>query len=216
MLQMNCPHCNEEIKSNFLADLKTVECNNCKSNIPVQDVFIITRQFTVKREDFLDQKYRFQRLLNEVEKDLLLIENKSDASKAGLENLQQLHLSLHELLDGARNSYRMELPSDLYVEVSALSRIYRGRLLNLSAEGCSIAFETIDAMPRKKSELFIEFFFPGAPELLKTTATVMWTNAQSQSDNSKLAVIGVNFIGMDESTRKSIWNYIYTHASAAT
>ena len=149
MLQMNCPNCKGVVRSRLLADLSTVECGQCKENVPVKDVFIITQYFTVNREEFLSQTFRFQRLLRDVEKDLHSMASDKVASVRSMENLEHLHSSLHELLDGARDSYRMEIPRDLYVEVTALSRVFRGKLLNLSAHGCSIEFEMLDALPRK-------------------------------------------------------------------
>ena len=208
MLQMSCPHCKGVVRSRLLADVSTVECDQCKESIPVRDVFITTQYFTVNREEFLNQTFRFQRLLRDVEKDLISMADDKVASMRSIENLEQLHSSLHELLDGARDSCRMEIPRDLYVEVTALSKVFRGKLLNLSAEGCSIEFEMCDVLPRKKTEIIMEFFFSGLAELLKVNAEVMWTNEQLQDNGSRYATIGVAFIAMDEHTRKCIWDYI--------
>jgi hypothetical protein len=196
----------------LLADITTVECDQCKESIQVKDVVITSQYFTVNRKEFLNQTFRFQRLLRDVEKDLLSMADDNVASTRSIENLEQLHSSLHELLDGARDSYRMEIPRDLYVEVTALSRVFRGKLLNLSADGCSIEFEMCDVLPRKKTEIVMEFFFSGLSELLKTKAEVMWTNGQSRDNGPSRATIGVAFISMDEHTRKCIWDYIHDNA----
>ena len=200
MLQMSCPKCKGVISSQLLADVSTIECFLCKEDILVKDVLIKAKYFTVNREAFLNQTFRYKSLLRKVEADRLLLANDKNASINSIENLEQLRTSLHELLEGARDKYRMEIPRDLYVEVTALSRIFRGMLLNLSADGCSIEFERFDSIPQKNSEIIVEFFFPALSELLKTNAKVAWTSEQKQDNGSKFAVIGVVFI--------DIFNYI--------
>lgn len=208
MLQMNCPICKGVVNSQFLAEVPTIECKQCKESIPVRDVFITTPYFTISREDFINRTFRFQRLLREVERDRLLMANDLSASAKSIKSLEQFHTSLHELLDGARDCYRLEIPSDLFVEVNALSRILRGTLLNLSAVGCSIEFIRFDAIPREKSEINVEFFFPGLSEILNCYAKVIWTNKKVQDDGSTTARIGVTFTKMSENTRNCIWDYI--------
>ena len=84
MLQMDCPNCDGVIKSQFLADLSTIECDQCKSTIPVKDVFVSTKSFVMHREDFLNRTFRFQKLLREVEKELLLMTNNKEVSQKAL------------------------------------------------------------------------------------------------------------------------------------
>lgn len=208
MLQMSCPNCNGVVSSLFLADVETVECSQCKKNIPVSNITITAQHFTVNREDFLRRTFRFQRLLREVEKDLLLMSKDQGTSKKSMEKLEQFRDSLQELLDGARDSYRMEIPSDLYVEVNAQNNIIRGKLLNLSAEGCSIELLMYDTIPRKGSEVNIEFFFPESSEALNTRAKVIWSNGQLRKNDSESATVGLTFTKLNETTRDTIWNYI--------
>jgi hypothetical protein len=212
MLQMSCPNCKGVVNSHFLAEVTTIACGQCKANIPVQDVYIATPYFTIHRDDFVNRTFRFQKLLRDVEIERLLQAKDHTASAKSIECLEQFHSSLHELLDGARDSYRLEIPSDVYVEVNALSRIIRGKLLNLSVDGCSIGFEKIETVPREKSELNIEFFFNGLAEILNTQAKVLWTKKQPEADGSLSTSIGVTFTGIDENTRSCIWNYIINNS----
>lgn len=208
MLQMSCPNCKGVVNSHFLAEVTMIECSQCRENIPVQDVYIATPYFTIHRDDFVNRTFRFQKLLREVEMERILLANNITASAKSIECLELFHSSLHDLLDGARDSYRLEIPSDVYVEVNALSRILRGKLLNLSVDGCSIGFENIETVPREKSELNIEFFFNGLAEILKAQAKVLWTKKQLQGEGSLSTSIGVTFTDIDENTRNCIWNYI--------
>ncbi len=208
MLQMSHPKCKGVVNSHFLAEITTIECSQCRENIPVQDVYIATPYFTIDRDDFVNRTFRFQKLLRDVESERLLLAKDRTASAKSIECLEQFHASLHELLDGARDCYRVEIPSDIYVEVNASSRVIRGKLLNLSAEGCSIGFEKIETVPREKTELNIEFFFNGLAEILKVQAKVLWTRKQTEAEGFLSISIGVRFTDIDENTRSCIWNYI--------
>ena len=213
MLQMDCPNCAGVIKSQFLADLSTIECGQCNRTIPVKDVFITTKSFVMHREDFLNRTFRFQKLLREVEKELLLMTNNKEVSPRSLESLEQFYSSLQELLAGARNSYRMEIPGALHVEITDGKRKFEGKLLNLSTEGASIEFLESDKPPRIKSEINILLPFPVFSEHLYTRARIVWT--REQSDNKRHHIIfGVTFTGIDENTQNCIWNYILDNAPA--
>lgn len=214
MLQMDCPNCKGVIKSHFLVDLSTIECDQCKQNVPVDNVFITTNYFTIHRDDLVNRTFRFQKLLREVEKELLLMAENKEVSIKSRESLDQFYSSLQELLDGARDSYRLELCCDLFVEIHDKDRIINGKLVNLSTKGGSIEFEAIDKVPRKRSELKIEFSFPGSSERLCINAKVVWTKEKKKDGGSHFAIIGVTFIDIDETTRSCIWNYLLDHTPA--
>jgi hypothetical protein len=208
---MNCPNCKGVIKSQFLADVSSIECGQCKQNLPVKDVFIATEYFTIHREDFLNRTFRFQKLLREVEKERTLMANNIEVSKTSLESLDHFYASLQELLAGARNSYRMEIPCDLYVEVISKNRKIKGKLMNLSTEGGSIELLEFDKIPRKKSDLEIKFSIPELSRTLFIHAKVVWTKEQITASGS-CAMIGVTFVNLEENTRNCIWNYILDNA----
>jgi hypothetical protein len=212
MLQINCPDCKGVIKSPFLTDVKNIECGQCKNIIPVKDIFITTKSFTMHREDFLNRTFRFQKLLREVEKELLLMSRDKNVSTKSLESLEKFHSSLQELLSGARNNYRMEIPCNLYAEVNHCNRTNKGKLLNLSMAGASIELIGSDIVPRKKSGVDIVLSFPEQSEHLHTNAKVVWTKELVNDDGPQSAIIGVNFINTDEHTRSCIWNYILDNA----
>ncbi len=212
MLQMNCPDCKGVIKSPFLTDVTNIECGQCKNIIPVKDIFITTKSFTMHREDFLNRTFRFQKLLREVEKELLLMSRDKNVSTKSLESLEQFHSSLQELLTGARNNYRMEIACNLFVEVNDCKTTTKGKLLNLSMAGASIELIASDKVPSKKSRVDIVITFPEQSEHLHANAKVVWTKEVFNDDGPQSAIIGVTFIDTDEHTRSCIWNYILDNA----
>ena len=212
MLTMNCPNCNTNVSSEILADVSTIECDHCKENIEIKDVFITTPHFTINREDFFKQTKRYKRILEDVENELLSLANDKGATPKRIKDLEQFHLSLHELLDGARGSYRLEIPTNFYVEVSDQNGILRGRLLNLSADGCSIELLMLDTLPRINTVLRIEFFFPELTDFLVTRSRVVWANEPLENNGLKRAIIGTSFLDMGEAARQSILDYIINNA----
>jgi hypothetical protein len=214
MLQMNCPNCQGLIKSQFLAEVSTIECGQCEKKVTVEDVFITSEHFTLPRGDFLNRTFRFQKLLREVEKERLLMANNSEVAAKSIESLDQFSSSLQELLVGARNSYRMEISSGLYVEVNHNNRKSKWKLVDLSTEGCSIELKVYDKFPRKKAEVKIEFFLSELSPQLHTDARVIWTNEQTNDDGTKHVTIGAIFVDMDEDTHNHIWEYILDNAPA--
>jgi hypothetical protein len=211
MLQMHCPNCKEVIKSPFLAEVSSLECSQCKEIVEVKDVYIATKNFTMHREDFLNRIFRFEKLLREVEKEKLLLANSKSVSAKSVESINQFYSSLQELLVGARNCYRLEVPCDLRVELDDNNYILEGRVLNLSTEGALIGFRTTDNLPRKKSVLKIKFSLPGSSQKLSAQAKVVWHKGQSEDQKSQPA-IGVTFIGLNDDSHESIWNYILKNA----
>lgn len=212
MLQMDCPSCNGVIQSQFLADVSTIACDRCKKTIPVQDVFVTTKSFVMHREDFLNRTFRFQKLLREVEKELLLLTNNKQTSPKSLESLEIFYASLQELLAGARNNYRMDILSDVSVEIIDGNNQCKGRLLNLSTAGASIELTTFTKLPHIKSVVDIVFPFPEFSEHLYARARVVWTKDQANKDRPHDAIIGATFVDMDENSQNCIWNYILDNA----
>lgn len=212
MLQMDCPSCNGVIQSQFLADVSMIECDRCQKTIPVKDVFVTTKSFVMHREDFLNRTFRFQKLLREVEKELLLMTNNQEASPKSLESLEQFYASLQELLAGARSSYRMDVLSDVSVEIIDGKSQCKGRLLNLSTAGASIELITFVKLPRIKSVVDLVLPLPEFSEHLYVRARVVWTKDQSNNDSPHHAVIGATFVDMDENSQNCIWNYILDNA----
>lgn len=212
MLQMNCPNCNGVIQSQFLADVAIIKCGGCLETVPVKDVFVTTKSFVMHREDFLNRTFRFQKLLREVEKELLLLTNNQQASPKSLQSLEQFYASLQELLAGARNNYRMDILADVKVEIIDGNSQCEGRLLNLSTSGASIELMAFDKLPRIKSVVDIVFPFPEFSEHLYARARIVWTKDQANSDRPHHAIIGATFVDMDENGRNCIWNYILDNA----
>ena len=142
MLQTSCPKCMGTIQSPYLNDLSTVECTDCNESVAVEDVFIATKGFTMHRGDLLNRISRFQRLLREVEKELASMENDDSVSARTRKSVEQFYQTLQELLAGARNHFRLEIPSGLCVEIGE-EELNSAKVTNLSSEGASIACKSM-------------------------------------------------------------------------
>ena len=214
MLQMNCPKCKKLIKSPFLAELSTIECVHCKDSVAVKDVFVKTKSFMIHRDDLLNRIYRYQTLLQEVEKERLLLAKSGEISATTQKNIENFSATLQELLIGARKNFRLEVPSGLSVEIACGSDVYAGRLVNLSTEGASVEFDMLDNLPKNGSAIKMKWQLPEVSAPLSATANVVWQKKLKGENESHLTVFGVKFVRLDEDARSFIWNFIADTASA--
>jgi c-di-GMP-binding flagellar brake protein YcgR len=134
--------------------------------------------------------------------------NNKETSSKSIDSLKQVYSSLQELLAGTRDSYRMEVYCELYVEMNDGNNKSRGKIVNLSTEGASIELLAFDKFPKKKTELDMFFSFNESSELLYSHAKVVWTKEHIKSHESQSTIIGVTFIDIDELAKNCIWNYI--------
>jgi Tfp pilus assembly protein PilZ len=216
MLQMNCPNCCEVIKSPYLAELSSTHCGHCKEDVTVQDVFVATKGFTMHRDDLLKRIARFQKLLEEVEKEIQLFENSETVSKTTQKNIHNFYATLQELLIGARSNFRLEVPDDLPIEMDFKNNKEAGKLVNLSSEGASLEFIGMGERPRNKTEVTLQFVLPDVVEPLSLLAKVVWAREVKKDDGARPIKIGVKFMNLNAEVRDTLWNYIVDKSSVAS
>lgn len=208
MLQINCPHCKSVIKSPFLAEMSSVECNQCKQVVPVANVFIKTRGFTMHRDDLLNRIFRYRSLLREVEKERQLLQKEKNVSPATLRSLEQFYVTLQELLAGARNNFRLPIKFDLFTDIEYGGRKIKGKLTNISCQGISIELDAAAVVPRKNHEVRFPLALPVFDQPRSVTGKVVWVRAPESAPKISRASVGLAFTNLDERTRASIWDYI--------
>ena len=215
MLQMNCPECREVIRSPYLAELSSIECVHCKQAVAVNDVVVATEGSTMHRDDLLNRSPRFQKLLEEVEKEMRLIEGNETASKTTRNSISKFHATLQELLIGARGNFRLKVPHDLFVEMDYNDDKKEGRLVDLSTVGASLEFAALDGQPRNKAEIKLQLALPDVGEQLSLVATIVWVRKVTKDAASQSFQVGVKFVNLDEEIRDILWGYIVAGSSVA-
>lgn len=213
MLQTQCPKCRGVIESPYLAELSSIECSQCKEEVAVTDIFVATKGFTMHRQDLLNRISRFQRLLREVEIERQQMAKEGTASAKSKQSIEQFYTTLQELLAGARNNFRLNMPYDLYLEMDFEDKRSKGKLINLSSEGASIEFEKLDKRPRNKSEIKLQLQLPKFTEPLSLLAKVVWVKDVTNDAASKYCNVGVKFLNLDEKICSGLWNFIVETAS---
>ena len=216
MLQMHCPECKGVIKSPYLAELSSIECDHCKEDVAVKDVFVATEGFTMHRDDLLNRISRFQKLLGEVEKEMQVIEGSETVSKTTRSSINKFYATLQELLVGARSNYRLEIPHGLPIEMEYNNGKRTGRLVNLSTVGASLEFDMSGAPSRNKAEIKLQFALSDAAEPFSLLAKIVWIRKVTKDADSHLFQLGVKFMNLDENVRNVLWNYIFASSSVAS
>ena len=213
MLQINCPKCSAVIKSPYLAELSTTHCKQCNEDVTVENIYVATKGFTMHRDDLLNRIARFQRLLVEVEKEIKLLESQETVSKTTQNNINNFYATLQELLIGARNNFRLDVPDPLSVEMSFKNHRRAGRLINLSSEGASLEFDGPGEKPRNKSEVNLQFALPGVDEPFSILARVVWIREVLKSGKPPEIKVGTRLVNLDEQIRNTVWDYIVANSS---
>jgi len=212
---MNCPECRGVVKSPYLAELSSIECDHCKADVAVKDVFVATEGFTMHRDDLLNRISRFQKLLGEVEKEMQVIEGSENVSKTTRSSINKFYATLQELLTGARSNYRLEIPHGPTVEMDYNSEKSTGRLINLSTVGASLEFDMSGDPPRNKAEIKLQLVLPDVAAPFSLLAKIVWIRKASKDANSKTFQLGVKFMNLDETFRNTLWDYIVANSPFA-
>jgi len=208
MLNMKCPECETTISSPFLAEMGSITCNRCKENVTVNDVFVTTKAFTMHRDTLLKRIRHYRALLNEVEREKMLLRNSDVYSTATQQNLDQNYAALRELLEASRENYRLTISHDLPFSIEWERNTSNGCILNLSTKGAAIKPQKLHGFPQKGSEVKLQFALPDNTEPLSIVAEIAWTGKCEKDEGQNNTTMGVSFINVHEKTRIYIWDYI--------
>lgn len=214
MLKMKCSNCSEFIVSPLLAEIETVSCGHCRQVVPVGNLVVSAQGFTIHREDLLQRLFRYQRLLAEVIKERELMQKCADISAVSKNSVDRFIATLEEVMDGARNNFRLHFSRRLPVQFSLDQRMRTGKLVNLSLQGACIEPEDGDALPKVKSPLSLEFSLSDGSAALSLAGVVVWANRRSRTQAGEHG-IGVRFTSLSGSDRAELWQYIVDHVELA-
>lgn len=200
MLKVECPSCKQWVQSPYLRELDKMECPSCKAEIPLNDIYISAGPFAIYRDVLLKNIFKYSKLLSEAEREL------EDIKKAGkgkpysisADTLQVFIGHLKEMLEGCRAGFRVS--DDSMVSVASGKNSAEGKIVNLSSTGACIDMGAA-GLPAKGSEVDISFrggALPGSG--FKVSAEVVWAGKGGQ--------IGVKFIWVDPSTKKTLLDFI--------
>ena len=206
MLKMKCPKCKEFIVSKLLAEIDQITCNNCQATVPVQDVMVFAKGFTFHRNDLAKRLFRYKSLINEVVQERELLEKNTKASPESKKSLDQFLEALKEVMDGARNSLRLDFSERVEVRFMVNQQPHSGALVNLSTSGACIEADPAAALPQKKNVIKLHFSLPGRKEVFMLDGVVIWTN--KLEGKKEAFAIGVEFKGQDEAVYNALWEFI--------
>lgn len=164
------------------------------------------------RDDLLNRISRFQKLLEEVEKEIQLLKGRENVSKTTQSSINKFYKTLQELLIGARSNYRLEIPQGLATEMDYNGHRRTEKLVNLSTLGASLQLDTSDDLPRNRTEIKLQFDLPDVAEPLSLLGKVVWIRKVPKDETSQLVKIGVKFMNLDDEVRDILWNYIISNS----
>jgi len=206
MLKMECPNCRHQIYSHLLVEVRSVVCKNCKTDVPVRDLYITAKGYTILRSDLIMRMYRYERLLKEAEKEISLMAGGEKTSDETLQSIDRFIATLKEMLEDARNHFRLS-PHQLPANLKFNGRTISGKIVNMSTTGACIEPEDKDLLPGLHEKIELIFSLPGLEELFEIRGKVCWIKKEVKKREFDTG-IGVKFEKLDEKTSARLWLYI--------
>lgn len=206
MLKMECPKCKAPIYSRLLAEITTVYCRKCKTHVPVDDVLISASGYTMFRNDILYRISRYEKLLQEAEKEVIFLGKSGEAASESLKSLRKFIANMNELLDGARDHFRAHLPH-VDVNYGLENNTCSGKLINLSVAGACIEPENIECLPQVNSDIYLDFSLPSISKPFSLKGNVAWIKKGAKNRDFDIG-IGVKFIALNETSRLLLWEFV--------
>ena len=119
-----------------------------------------------------------------------------------------LKVALNMFSKTARDKYRLEMPYNLYIEMSYGGKKRLGRLSNLSTKGACIEFIERGGLPPTNSETRLQLLLPEQYKPFSLGATVVWIRKLTDDTTSRFVKLGVKFKNLDANTYDCIWGFI--------
>ena len=211
---MNCPQCDGAIKSPFLAEIKSVECWQCREEVKVSDVFVSTKGFTMSRGDLISRISHYKKLLAETEHELQATANLGTTATKSQQSDKSFHSILKDLMLGARDNFRLDMPYDLYVELECDGNKRLGKLINICTQGAAIEFVNRQELPQAETEIKLSLLLPESAEPLSLPAKIVWTRKSRKDSQSQHVKIGVHYNSLDKKTHACLWDFIVKTSSS--
>jgi hypothetical protein len=209
MLKMECPKCKGWIHSKILRESNDVFCENCNEDVKVDNVYVSASGYTILKDILNDRVYRYEKLLKEAEKELEVIAEKtSHKGDESVKSINNLVVALKELLEGARNTSRVQLPN-VSAEYEFENHKKRGEIIDLSVTGSCIEIDERGQLPQVKREINLKFSLPDSNKKLSIKGKVVWIKRGVRDRGSKTA-IGIKFEELSDEVRTLIWDFITT------
>lgn len=208
MFQMECQNCRAVINSPLLVELRTIECLHCQETVKVKDVIVSTKSFSIQRNDLLNRIPLYKKLLREVEKELQEMKQDDKVSNRSENSVLQFRALLKDLLLGARDNFRLDMPCDLFIEVGFDNKKRLARLINLSSKGAAVEFVGRGDLPQNNSAINLHLLLPGHAESLSLHATVAWIRKPTREASAEHVNMGLQFSGLDKKTHDCVWDFI--------
>ena len=127
---------------------------------------------------------------------------------------KNFHSILKDLMLGARDNFRLDMPYDLYIELECDDNKRLGRLINICAQGAAIEFVERDKLPLAESEIKLSLLLPESEEALSLPAKIIWTGKSRKDVRSQYINIGVHYNNLDKKTHACLWSFIVETTSS--
>jgi len=205
MLTMKCPSCEKYIKSVLLAEISSIVCEHCGSEVPVKNILVSSNGFTFDRNDLLKRFFRYRKLLDEVIDEQSQLKENPAVRAESKRSISQFLGILQGMMAGARDHFRCEFKLPVNVRILYGDKELEGTFYNLSMDGACVMLRSAPVMPKIRDSLRIRFFLPDCIREFVLSGEICW--AEKAKEN-RGPLIGLRFDTIDKQVQEELWNYI--------
>lgn len=203
MLEMNCSHCGERIKSPHLVEVQLFVCPKCGEIVLVENVVI------AEPKTFINLRSSLSNLLVSAKEKFQFNKAKERDQQTRYEINQRLAKFLR------RDDFRLNLSQDFFVQITFDPHKRSARLLNISSTGAAIEFFEFGPLPEEDSATKLQLDLPGQAEPLWLQSRVIWSGKLAKADLSPTITVGLQFMDVTEKARQRLWDFIIENETPA-
>lgn len=207
MLIMKCPECQKYISSALLAEIPSINCDHCGTNVSVDNVLVTANGFTFGRKDLLKRFFRYRKLLDEVIEERNNLGENPTVSKESKHSIEQFLNILQGMMSGARDHFRCRFDAPVGVRLGIAGKELHGDFADLSMTGACILIDKSHPAPRVKSDVSLNFYLPEKESEFALKGQVCWLEKAREADQ-KQHRCGIRFFEMPDETGSRLWDYI--------
>jgi hypothetical protein len=217
MLQMKCPKCLETINSPFLIELGAIECEHCHKEVKVGDVFVTTKNMSMHRDALLKRLRNYRLMLHEMEKERNVLQKNQSATNSEKESkrntnsqksLDQHYAALRELLEAARDNYRLSMTEGLSVKLEVAGGQPPAELINISTRGAAVKISESPKPPVQNAPVKLHLSLPDIKKTYLIEAKVVWVQPDPSGAEGQFA-LGLKFLNPDKALQQRLFQHIY-------
>ncbi|MEJ2472187.1 MAG: PilZ domain-containing protein, partial [Desulfuromonadales bacterium] len=123
-------------------------------------------------------------------------------------SLDQHYAALRELLEAARDNYRLSMTEGLSMKLEVAGGQPPAELINISTRGAAVKISESPKPPLQNSPVKLHLSLPGIAKTYLIEAKVVWIQPDPSGIEDQFA-LGLKFLNTDKALQQRLFQYIF-------